>query len=252
MTIKQQGGVFGRNPSFNSADVGNVSISGNQVTVSDANGDLDISANGSGVINIGSNFDVADGKTGTIANLPNNSGNTTVATFGDGSTTGNLDVRFDVNSALTGPAYTARFQNTKNVAVRYDRWYSFGETAQFYQNNGKVGSISVTSSATAYNTSSDYRLKENIHPMVGAADRLKQLKPVNFAWKIDGSRVDGFIAHEAAEIVPEAVHGEKDAVDADGQPQYQGIDQSKLVPLLTAALQEALARIDALEAKIGG
>jgi hypothetical protein len=76
------------------------------------------------------------------------------------------------------------------------------------------------------------------------------LKPVNFAWKADGSRVDGFIAHEAQDVVPEAVTGEKDAVDADGNPEYQGIDQSKLVPLLTAALQEALKRIEALEAQL--
>jgi hypothetical protein len=86
--------------------------------------------------------------------------------------------------------------------------------------------------------------------MVGASDRLMALKPVNFAWKADGSRVDGFLAHEAQEVVPEAVTGEKDAVDKDGKPQYQGIDQSKIVPLLTAALQEALKRIEALEAQI--
>jgi hypothetical protein len=86
--------------------------------------------------------------------------------------------------------------------------------------------------------------------MVGASDRLMALKPVNFAWKVNGSRVDGFLAHETQEIVPEAVTGEKDAVDKDGKPQYQGIDQSKLVPLLTAALQEALQKIEALEARV--
>jgi hypothetical protein len=76
------------------------------------------------------------------------------------------------------------------------------------------------------------------------------LKPVNFAWKVDGSRVDGFLAHEAQAVVPEAVTGEKDAVDADGNPKYQGIDQSKLVPLLTAALQEALTEIASLKARL--
>jgi len=127
-----------------------------------------------------------------------------------------------------------------------------------------IGSITQSSvSSVAYNTSSDYRLKEDVQPMVGASDRLMTLKPVNFAWKVDGSRVDGFLAHEAQEVVPECVTGEKDQVqiveikDEDGnvtgteeRPVYQGIDQSKLVPLLTAALQEALTKIEQLEARM--
>jgi hypothetical protein len=126
-----------------------------------------------------------------------------------------------------------------------------------------VGSITQTASATAFNTSSDYRLKEDWQPMSGASERLMDLKPVNFAWKVDGSRVDGFLAHEAQAVVPEAVTGEKDQVqiieikDEDGnvtgteeQPVYQGIDQSKLVPLLTAALQEALTEIASMKARI--
>lgn len=122
---------------------------------------------------------------------------------------------------------------------------------RFYTNGGSiVGSITTTTSATSYNTSSDYRLKEDWQPMLSSWDRVKDLKPVNFAWKVDGSRVDGFLAHELAEVVPEAVTGEKDAVDDEGNPVYQGIDQSKLVPLLTAALQEALARIETLEADV--
>ena len=125
-----------------------------------------------------------------------------------------------------------------------------GNVAQWYYSGSIVGSVSVTASATSYNTSSDYRLKEDVQPMTGASDRVLALKPVNFAWKADGSRVDGFLAHEAQEVVPESVTGTKDAVDADGNPVYQGIDQSKLVPLLTAALQEALTKIDALETRI--
>jgi hypothetical protein len=113
-----------------------------------------------------------------------------------------------------------------------------------------VGSITTTASATAYNTSSDYRLKEDWVAVADASTRVNALKPVNFAWKVNGSRVDGFLAHELAEVVPEAVSGEKDAVDAEGKPVYQGIDQSKLVPLLTAALQEALAKIESLTARV--
>jgi hypothetical protein len=125
-----------------------------------------------------------------------------------------------------------------------------GDAVAFNNGGTRVGTITYNNTTTAYLTSSDYRLKEDVQPMVGASDRLMALKPVNFAWKVDGSRVDGFLAHEAQEVVPEAVTGSKDAVDKDGKPQYQGIDQSKIVPLLTAALQEALKRIEALEAQI--
>jgi hypothetical protein len=113
------------------------------------------------------------------------------------------------------------------------------------------GSISVTGSATAYNTSSDYRLKENVVPVTDGIARFKQLKPSRFNFIGKGNpTVDGFLAHEAQAVVPECVTGEKDAEDADGNPVYQGIDQSKLVPLLTAALQEAIGRIETLEAEV--
>ena len=109
--------------------------------------------------------------------------------------------------------------------------------------------ISFTTTTTTYATSSDYRLKENVAPMSGSIDRLKQLKPSTWSWVQDGSHGEGFIAHEAQAVVPEAVSGTKDEVNDKGNPVYQGIDQSKLVPLLTAALQEAIQRIEALEAK---
>ena len=110
-----------------------------------------------------------------------------------------------------------------------------------------VGTIKTSGSTTSYNTSSDYRLKTDAQPMTGATDRLKALNPVNFEWIADGTRVDGFIAHEVADVVPEAISGDKDAVDEDGNPDYQGIDQSKLVPLLVATIQELEARITELE-----
>jgi hypothetical protein len=113
-----------------------------------------------------------------------------------------------------------------------------------------VGQISQTATTTSYTTSSDYRLKENWSPMAGASERVQSLKPINFAWKVDGSRVDGFLAHELAEVVPEAVTGIKDAVNENGDPEMQGIDQSKLVPLLTATLQEALTKIADMEVRI--
>ena len=180
---------------------------------------------------------------------------------------------------------------------------------QFINTNGAVGQIYTSGSSTTYATSSDYRLKENVTPMSGATAQTKLLKPCNFDW-IVGGNTNGFLAHELAEVVPEAVTGTKDAmmdeeyevtpatgdvftpsidayVDADeneveavaevihsadveqpetleeGQqwrettaqvmgtrsvPDMQGIDQAKLVPLLTATIQELIARIEVLEA----
>ena len=121
---------------------------------------------------------------------------------------------------------------------------------RLYNLNNQVGSVSTTTTATAYNTSSDYRLKEDVQPMQGALERVPALKPVTYKWKIDGSAGEGFIAHELQEVVPECVTGTKDEVDDDGNPVYQGIDQSKLVPLLTAALQEAIAEIASLKDRV--
>ena len=123
--------------------------------------------------------------------------------------------------------------------------------AVFRNSNNGVGSINVSGSSTGFNTSSDYRLKENVVTDWDATTRLKQLKPSRFNFKTDkDTTVDGFLAHEVSSVVPVAITGEKDAVDKDGNPEYQGIDQSKLVPLLTKALQEAVAKIEILEAKV--
>ena len=110
--------------------------------------------------------------------------------------------------------------------------------------NNAVGSISASTTTTTYSTSSDYRLKENIAPMTGALAKVSALKPVTYKWKLDDSIGEGFIAHELAEVCPNAVVGEKDAVDADGNPVYQGIDTSFLVATLTAAIQELKALVD--------
>jgi len=121
----------------------------------------------------------------------------------------------------------------------------------FTNANGDRGSITTNSTSTQYNTTSDYRLKENVTGITDGIERVKQLNPSRFNFIVDAdTTVDGFMAHEAATVVPEAVTGEKDAVDADGNPEYQGIDQSKLVPLLTAALQEAITKIEDLESRV--
>ena len=122
----------------------------------------------------------------------------------------------------------------------------------FYQQTSTVGGITINTSSTSFNTTSDYRLKENREDISDAIERVKELKPVKFNWiKEPGeSKVDGFYAHELAEVVPEAVTGEKDALDWEGNPEYQAIDQAKIVPLLTAALQQAIDKIEALELRI--
>ena len=121
----------------------------------------------------------------------------------------------------------------------------------FFNDNGRVGYIGTSGSTTSYNTSSDYRLKENIAPMTGALAKVVALKPVTYTWKANGSDGQGFIAHELQAVVPDCVTGEKDAVDADGNPIYQGVDTSFLVATLTAALQELKAELDEVKAKVG-
>ena len=118
-----------------------------------------------------------------------------------------------------------------------------------YHNGSYIGGINTSTSATSFVTSSDYRLKENINYDWDATTRLKQLKPARFNWKIDETNtlVDGFLAHEVSSIVPEAIDGKKDEVNKDGNPKYQAIDQSKLVPLLVKTIQELEARIAKLE-----
>jgi hypothetical protein len=120
----------------------------------------------------------------------------------------------------------------------------------FYNGNGIVGSISTSGTTTTYSTSSDYRLKNTIAPITGALAKVALLKPCTYKWNADGSNGEGFIAHELAEVCPDAVVGEKDAVDEDGNPKYQGIDTSFLVATLTAALQEQQAIIESLKARL--
>jgi hypothetical protein len=124
------------------------------------------------------------------------------------------------------------------------------EHVVFYNPNGDVGSIDTSSTSTSYTTSSDYRLKEDIQPMAGALAKVAALKPVTYKWKVDGSDGEGFIAHELQSVVPACVTGEKDAVDDDGNPRYQGIDTSFLVATLTAAIQELRGIVDSQAARI--
>ena len=160
----------------------------------------------------------------------------------NGSNSGYSAVGVRFNNLAYG--YGAEFIRTgyyDATAIRFV--YSTSQT-------GQVGSISIGTSSTSYNTTSDYRLKENVIELTGGIERVKQLQPKRFNFINDDNTVDGFIAHEAKGVVPEAVTGEKDEVLPNGDPVYQGIDQAKLVPLLTAALKEAIAKIEDLETRV--
>lgn len=178
-----------------------------------------------GVTTVTGNFTVS-GSSGLNSGWQNSAG----SQIGGGTIT---------SSANGNPASFSRI-GTNGTIMAFSR--SDGSTSSI------VGSISVTTAATAYNTSSDYRLKENVVPLTGALDRLNLLKPSKFNFIVEPDRVvDGFIAHEVAEVIPEAIHGEKDAMNEDGTPNYQGIDQSKIVPLLVAAVQELAQKVTILE-----
>jgi len=123
-------------------------------------------------------------------------------------------------------------------------------TIIFARNGTQTGAITVTGTTTAYGTSSDYRLKENVQPMTGALAKVALLKPYTYQWKADGSDGEGFIAHELAEVCHHAVFGEKDATNDEGGIIAQSVDASFLIATLTAAIQEQQAMITALTNRI--
>jgi hypothetical protein len=250
-------------------------------------------------------------------------GGISLGTYHGGNISGNTLAFLTGANTTDGGTERMRITAAGGIQIGTASAIASGDAAQWNMMNGSsgvfhsfrwanttVGSITINGSAVAYNTSSDYRLKTDVQPMSGASARVQALNPVNFEWIADGTRVDGFLAHEAQAVVPECVTGTKDAmrdeeytvtaangdiytpatvayVDEDGNvvdavdevihsadaeqpetledgqqwrettaavmgtrsvPDMQGIDQSKMVPLLVAALQEALARITALEA----
>ncbi len=152
-------------------------------------------------------------------------------------------------SAILDETLQVRTNQSIGYGILVDETASGGGTFMRFRVNGSiVGQIYGNGSATTYATSSDYRLKENISYDWDATTRLKNLKPARFNFKTDSSTtVDGFLAHEVSSVVPEAIGGEKDAVDSEGEPIYQSIDHSKLVPLLVKTILELEARITTLE-----
>jgi hypothetical protein len=166
-------------------------------------------------------------------------------------TTGNFLVGVTSSSSFGGGVMLLKASGTGNGGqVRVNKSDAGTATIFSGQYYGQVGSITMSDSALAFNTTSDYRLKDNITPMVGALDKVKQLNPVTYTWKRDNSTGQGFIAHEIQAIVPDCVTGEKDAIDAEGNPDFQQVDYSKLVATLTAAIQEQQAIITDLKSRI--
>lgn len=152
--------------------------------------------------------------------------------------------------STTGTVGLGVWSNYGSRIVDFARYADDGAIVGFKRGATLVGNISVTGSATAYNTSSDYRLKDNVSPMTSALAKVSALKPVTYKWKATGENGQGFIAHELAEVFPDAVTGEKDALDKEGNPEYQGIDTSYLVATLTAAIQELNAKVEAQAVRI--
>jgi hypothetical protein len=220
-----------------------------------------------------------------VANIPYSTSNITSSLLAgfDGGTIHGVDVgyayngtgynlMFATNSTTSGsPTERARIDSSGNLMVgqtstgaRFaitqpiaDWCINMNTTSSgtqyfsvFRYDGSLIGQITGNNTNTSYTTSSDYRLKHDIQPMTGALAKVAALKPVTYKWNADDSQSQGFIAHELQEVVPECVTGEKDAVDADGNPQYQGIDTSFLVATLTAAIQEQQAIITALTARV--
>ena len=180
--------------------------------------------------------------------------------WGDDSSTGGQYNGTGSNGAHTENTGTLCIQSA-GVNLHFGHPGAGGTQAQFWVTGASVGSISSSTSATSFNTSSDYRLKKNIQDLKGCLDRILQCRPVSFLWRIDEKEARGFIAHELAEVEPDAVYGEKDAMtrSPDGKeiiPNYQGTDTSFVIPDIVGGMQElqqmleaALARISVLEAK---
>ena len=169
-------------------------------------------------------------------------------------TTSTSPVDTSANGVKIGASgYLLNVQGFGNVPIAFGRGSVTGSIIDFYYRGGStvfVGAISTNGTSTAYNTTSDYRLKENVQPMTNALATVSALKPVTYTWKADGSDGQGFIAHELQAVVPDAVTGEKDAVDENGDPKYQGVDTSFLVATLTAALQELKAELDSVKSEL--
>ena len=245
----------------------------------DVAGNINLSASSPKVV-FGSDAEILVPSSNTLDFLTNGTHRLKITSAGDVRVR-NFSPRIGASLSSVSSNFSAYFaaQGTGggNIPIIVERYNDNGVCIEFKRNTSVVGNINVTSTTTNYVESSDYRLKENVVNLDGAIDRVKQLAPKRFNFIIEpDTTVDGFLAHEAQTVVPEAVTGTHNEVqvwdandqangdlpdgvsvgdnklDEDGNtiPVYQGIDLGKLVPLLTAALQEAITKIETLEAKV--
>jgi hypothetical protein len=148
----------------------------------------------------------------------------------------------------TTPGIAFIYDGSNSIDAYFASPTTSGDTLlRFINLNGLVGSIATSGTGTTYNTASDYRLKESVQPLNNGLNRVLALNPVTYTWKTDNSNGEGFIAHELAEICPDAVTGKKDAVDINGNPEYQAIDTSRLVCVLVSAIKELKNEVNQLK-----
>jgi hypothetical protein len=216
-------------------------------------------ANGTGFTEAAYVAGWCDGTPGASNDMP---GRITFATTADGAGTASERMRITAGGFLfvnTTTNFSAdrmclAYDATQNGLGIRDNNDTSGTTFAVFRNstNGICGSVTrvTTTNAVNYNTSSDYRLKENVAPIADGLQRTLQLKPVSFDWIDSSESSEGFIAHEVAEVFPHAVSGIKDDIDENGQPKYQGVDYGKITPILAAAIKELNAKVEALEARI--
>ena len=201
----------------------------------------------------GINF--ADGTTGSAIYAGgvnyNHSNNSMSFYTTDG--TGRMFINSSGNVGIGINTQDTRLVVSANIGTAVQRIFNLVGTntyqMSFHNSTQECGTITTGNNTVGYNSNSDYRLKDNVIPMTGALDKIAKLKPVTYTWKASGTNGQGFIAHELQEHFPDAVSGEKDAVNEDGKPVHQGVDTSFLVATLTAAIQELTARVIALENK---
>ena len=198
------------------------------------------SGNGGGLdIRTGSNYIVLSDGAGNPRGIFDGSGNFLVGTTSTSVTSGGI---FNRGTSSFGSSIIIGHQTGVATGNSY---------CEFQYNGGNIGSI-IQSGTTAvlYNTTSDYRLKNDVKPITNALATVEALNPVSFTW-IDGRPDDGFLAHEIQAVIPNCVTGEKDAVNEDGTPKYQQMDNSGVIPFLVKAIQELKAEVDSLKQQLG-
>lgn len=217
---------------------GNVTLAGNLSLSGNLSSSADLSLSGNITVQSGAKIAPPDG----VGGLTFSGSTMIVRTLNAGTAANNTEnfTKINVLGYGTNRGFGIAFQPSINDATPC--WFLNAAGTQ-------VGAITTSASATTYGTGSDYRLKSNIQPMIGGLDKVMLLKPSIWNWS-DGSPGEGFVAHELQEHIPSAVIGQKDQVDNEGNPVYQGVDASFIVATLTKAIQELKQQLDLANSRI--